>query len=366
MVKKFDLKNSDFIYLMNRAIDLALLADGDTSPNPLVGAVVVNSFGEIVGEGFHVRAGEKHAEVMALEQAGASALGGSLFVTLEPCCHQGRTPPCTKAILRSGIKQVVVSMADPDPRVSGKGIEELRQAGIKVNVGLLQKKASKINSSFLFRVENKRPWGIMKWAMSFDGRIALPNGESKWISGIPARSYVHNLRSKCDAVIVGGGTLRSDNPLLTSRGLANPEPIRVVFSKSLDLPSDAQLWDTTIARTIIAYKASENNELLSRIPKGPEFLPLKVFEPRELMNHLASIGCNKVLWECGPGLASKAVQQGCVQEIIGVIAPKLLGGKAARTPLSELGIQSMQDVIKIDQRSLEQKGADWIFTMRLS
>jgi diaminohydroxyphosphoribosylaminopyrimidine deaminase/5-amino-6-(5-phosphoribosylamino)uracil reductase len=221
---------------MRRALALAALGEGRTSPNPLVGAVVLDAAGELVGEGFHARAGEPHAEVGALAQAGARARGGTLIVTLEPCCHHGRTPPCSEAVIAAGISRVVVAMADPDPRVAGGGIARLRAAGLEVIEAVAEAEALRLNRAFVHRVRSGRPLGILKWAMSLDGRTALPNGQSQWISGPDARAWVHRLRASCDAVIVGGGTLRADDPLLTSRGRRHPEPLRVVISRSLDLP----------------------------------------------------------------------------------------------------------------------------------
>ena len=350
---------------MRRALQLAELADGNTSPNPLVGAVVLNSCGKLVGEGFHLRSGMPHAEVEALIQAGHEAKGGTLVVTLEPCCHHGRTPPCTEAILKAGIKKVVVALLDPDHRVSGAGISRLRDAGLEVLTGLLEEEAAFQNRAFYFRVKNGRPWGILKWAMSLDGRIALPNGDSQWISGAKARNWVHSLRAKCDAVIVGSGTIRSDDPLLTSRGLSNPEPLRVVLTKSLNLPINAQLWDTTVAKTLIAYGPDALQEKLQQFPHGPELLTLDSSKPLELLNRLAEKGCNRVLWECGPSLATEAIAQDCVQELAIVVAPKLLGGASAMTPLADLGFSSMNQVLCLGNGSMQNLHGDWLLRMPL-
>ena len=246
---------------MARALALAALADGRTSPNPLVGCVVLDANGELVGEGYHRQAGEPHAEVMALRRAGDRAQGGTLYVTLEPCCHHGRTPPCSEAVIAAGLRRVVIALDDPDPRVAGGGIAQLKAAGIEVISGVRQAEAAQQNRAFLHRLRTGRPWGLLKWAMSLDGRTALSNGASQWISSPPARSWVHQLRAGVDAVIVGGGTVRADNPLLTSRGQRNPEPLRVVLSRSLDLPKAAQLWDQTSAATLVAHgpEATEPN-----------------------------------------------------------------------------------------------------------
>jgi diaminohydroxyphosphoribosylaminopyrimidine deaminase/5-amino-6-(5-phosphoribosylamino)uracil reductase len=330
---------------MRRTLQLAALGAGRTSPNPLVGAVVLDRHGQLVGEGFHACAGEAHAEVGALRQAGARARGGTLVVNLEPCCHHGRTPPCCEAVIAAGIARVVVAMADPDPRVAGRGIERLRAAGLDVIEGLAYQEARALNRAFVHRVSSGQPFGILKWAMSLDGRTALPNGASQWISGPEARDWVHRLRASCDAVIVGGGTVRADDPLLTSRGRRDPEPLRVVLSQGLELPQSARLWEPGAAPTLVAHGPDAptlGRERLQRL--RVEHLELPACEPQALLAALAARGCNRVLWECGPRLAAAAISQGCVQEVAAVIAPKLLGGAAASTPLGDLGLVGMDQV----------------------
>ena len=327
---------------MGRALRLAALAEGLTSPNPLVGAVVLDANGLLVGEGFHRRAGGPHAELHALAQAGERARQGCIYVTLEPCCHHGRTPPCTEALLAAGLKRVVVAMADPDPRVAGNGLNTLRQQGLEVCLGVREAEARELNRAFLHRLRWGRPEGWLKWAMSLDGRTALSNGVSQWISAPPARDWVHRLRASCDAVIVGGGTVRADDPLLTSRGRRSPEPLRVVLSRNLELPERAQLWQTAEAATLVAHgpeAAASGRQRLERL--GVERLELAACEPQALLEALAQRGCNRVLWECGADLATAALQQGCVQQLAAVIAPKLLGGRPAATPLGELGLTAI-------------------------
>ena len=343
---------------MRRAIQLALLAEGRTSPNPLVGAIVLDSSGRLVGEGFHTGAGNPHAEIEALVQAGEKSINGTIVVTLEPCCHHGLTPPCTEALIKAGLKRVVVGMIDPDPRVSGDGISRLKDSGLEVIEGVLKQECEGINREFSFRVRHGRPWGVLKWAMSLDGRIGLPNGCSKWITNKSARDSVHKIRSKCDAVIVGGGTLRADDPLLTSRGKSNSEPLRVVFSRSLDLPKAANLWDTKVAKTIIAYGPEANEAFFSDLPDGPEKLSLNSNDPSELLTYLGEKGCNKVLWECGPLLATSAIKANCVQELVVFVAPKLLGGESAMSPLESFGFESVSSTYKLQHSSLERKGED--------
>ena len=238
---------------MQRALQLAALGAGRTSPNPLVGCLVLNSHGALVGEGFHGQAGGPHAEVGALRQAGDRARGGTLVVTLEPCCHHGRTPPCSQGVIAAGIARVVVAMADPNPQVAGGGLAQLRAAGIEVITGVAEAEARALNRAFIHRISSGRPLGILKWAIGIDGRTALSNGASQWISGPEARAWVHQLRAGCDAVIVGGGTVRADDPLLTSRGQRQPEPLRVVLSRSLDLPASAQLWNQATGPTLVAH-----------------------------------------------------------------------------------------------------------------
>jgi len=361
--------------LMRRALTLAALGESRTSPNPLVGAVVLDAAGQLVGEGFHARAGQPHAEVGALAQAGTRALGGTLIVTLEPCCHHGRTPPCTEAVINAGISRVVVAMADPDPRVAGGGIARLRAAGLEVIEAVAEQEALRLNRAFVHRVRTRRPLGILKWAMSLDGRTALPNGQSQWISGPAARAWVHRLRSRCDAVIVGGGTVRADDPLLTSRGSREPEPLRVVLSRSLDLPEKAQLWDQAVAATLVAHgpmgapdqrggeaRAAATCALLDRL--GVERLELGSCEPGALLEALATRGCNRVLWECGPELAAAALRQGCVQELAAVIAPKLLGGQAARTPLGNLGLVGLDQVQPWREQERTGLGSDLLWELK--
>ena len=348
---------------MRRSIQLALLAEGMTSPNPLVGAIVLDSSGRLVGEGFHSGSGNAHAEIEALNQAGEKSINGTIVVTLEPCCHHGLTPPCTEALIKARLKRVVIGMVDPDPRVSGNGISRLKDSGLEVLEGVLKEECESINREFVFRVRNGRPWGILKWAMSLDGRIGLPNGCSKWITDIPARDWVHKVRSKCDAVIVGGGTVRADDPLLTSRGKSSVEPLRVIFSRSLDLPKSAKLWDTKIAKTIIAYGPEGDESFFSDLPDGPEKLRLNSNDPSELLASLSKKGCNKILWECGPLLATSAIEANCVQELVVFVAPKLLGGKSAMTPLSSFGFESIDSTYKLQHSLLERKGEDLCWSL---
>ena len=352
---------------MGRALQLAALGQGRTSPNPMVGCVLLDGDGQLVGEGFHARAGLAHADVGALHQAGERAEGGTAIVTLEPCCHHGRTPPCSQALLAAGVGRVVVAMVDPDPRVAGQGLVQLRAAGVEVIAGVCGAEARELNRAFIHRVSTGRPLAILKWAMSLDGRTALANGSSQWISGPEARTWVHRLRGQVDAVIVGGGTLRADDPLLTSRGLGPREPLRVVVSRTLELPSQRQLWDQALAPTLVVHgpgASHQGRQLLDQL--GVERLELDGCTPIALLEALAQRGCNQVLWECGPALAAEALKQGCVQQLAAVIAPKLLGGLAARTPLGDLGLVDVNEAQHWELQGLERLGVDWLGQLRLA
>ncbi len=344
---------------MKRAIFLASLGNNTTSPNPMVGAVILDKNGNLISEGFHYKAGMPHAEAMAFINLKKEAKGGSLYVNLEPCCHQGKTPPCVDKLISSGIRKVYISIQDPDKRVSGKGIKLLKEAGIEVNLGLCKKESLDLNKAFIHRNITKKSFGVLKWAMSIDGRIGLKNGKSKWITSEESRSLVHSFRTEFDAIIIGGNTLRKDNPLLTTRGSKNPEPLRVVFTKSLDLPPKSNLWDCSRAKTIVVYDASTANEnYLTRIPKCVEIEKVPSDNPEFISKILAKRGCNKVLWECGPRLATAAIKSNCIQEIITFIAPKILGGENSMNPFCDFDFREMHEIIELNDSQVSFIGND--------
>ena len=350
------MKLDNFIHKkwMIRAIRLASLGRGCTSPNPMVGAVIVNKKGKLISEGFHQKAGMPHAEAMAFNNLKDDPSGGTLYVNLEPCCHRGKTPPCVDRIISSGIKKVFVSIKDPDLRVAGKGIRLLENAGIEVNLGLCEDEALELNKSFIYKNLNGSSYGILKWAMSIDGRLGLKNGESKWITTEKSRSLVHKLRADFDAIIIGGNTLRKDNPILTTRGLRKIEPLRVVFTRTLDLPLKANLWDTDLSKTIVIYDSSTAKEVnLKRIPKNVAIEKVSSDDPGSLSKILAELGCNKVLWECGPELATAAVKAGCIQEFITFLSPKILGGLNGMNPFSDFEFKSMNEVINLNLQEIK-------------
>ena len=352
-------KNVSHKKWMKRAIFLASLGKNTTSPNPRVGAVILDKNGRLISEGFHYKAGLPHAEAMAFNNLKKDAKGGSMYVNLEPCCHHGKTPPCVKRVISSGIREIFISIQDPDKRVSGKGIKLLKEAGIQVHLGLCEKESLELNKAFIHTNITKKAFGVLKWAMSIDGRIALKNGKSKWITNEKSRSMVHSFRAEFDAVIIGGNTLRKDNPLLTSRGSKNPEPLRVVFTKSLDLPSKSNLWDCSKAKTLVIYDSSTANEsYLSRIPKCVEVEKVSSDNPELISKILVKRGCNKVLWECGPSLATAAIQSNCIQEIKAFIAPKILGGENSMNPLGDFEFKEMNEIFKLSDLQFNLIGND--------
>lgn len=333
--------------MMQRCLELARSAIGRTAPNPMVGCVIVAN-GEIVGEGFHPKAGEPHAEVFALRQAGTRSRGATLYVNLEPCNHYGRTPPCSKAIVEAGLSRVVVGMIDPNPKVAGGGIATLRNAGIDVTVGVEEADCQVLNEAFVHRIVHRRPFGILKYAMTIDGKIAATTGHSSWITGEASRHQVHQLRTACDAIVIGGNTVRKDNPHLTTHGLSDHQPLRVIMSRALNLPLSANLWNTEIAPTIVFTSTNADETVQNHlIDQGVEVVNLDTLMPAEVMARLYDRGLNTVLWECGGILAAQAIQAGCVQKVWAFVAPKVIGGEGAPTPIGDLGLEKMSDAIAL-------------------
>jgi diaminohydroxyphosphoribosylaminopyrimidine deaminase / 5-amino-6-(5-phosphoribosylamino)uracil reductase len=338
---------------MQRCIALARRAAGLTAPNPMVGAVVVQD-GLIVGEGFHPGAGQPHAEVFALRQAGELAKGATIYVSLEPCNHYGRTPPCSDAVIAAGIRRVVVGMVDPNPLVAGSGLEKLRQAGIEVVTGIEAAACEELNEAFSYRMLHQQPFGILKYAMTLDGKIATDTGHSAWVSSSKSRDYVHYLRSTCDAIVTGGNTIRRDNPMLTSHQFDRPNPLRVVLSPSFNLPATAHLWDTTIAKTLVVTSEQADLGLQQQLQaQGVEVLLAKKPSPIVVMQELFDRGCLSVLWECGGTLAAAAIRQGVVQKVLAFVAPKIVGGIQAPHPVGDLGITQMTGALELDRVSFQ-------------
>ena len=343
---------------MQRCLEIARLAAGQTAPNPMVGSIVLQS-GLVVGEGFHPGAGQPHAEVFALRQAQNQAQGATLYVNLEPCNHYGRTPPCTEAIIQAGIRQVVVGMIDPDPRVAGGGVKRLQQAGIQVVVGIEQTACQRLNEAFVHRITRGRPLGILKYAMTLDGKIATSTGHSTWVTGPEARAEVHRLRAQCDAVVVGGNTVRRDNPQLTTHGHSQHQPRRVVMSRQLDLPAQAHLWDVSVAPTMVFCDIEAPHAQRQRLSnQGVDVIPLQPLTPAAVMDYLHQQGCLTVLWECGGTLAAQALNDQVIQKVWAFLAPKLVGGITAPTPIGDMAITTMAQAIRLTEVTWRMVGPD--------
>lgn len=344
--------------MMRRCIELARRALGKTAPNPLVGSVIVRD-GKIVGEGFHPGAGQPHAEIFALREAGELAAGATVYVNLEPCNHYGRTPPCSEALIQAKVAKVVAGMVDPNPLVAGTGLARLREAGIEVVAGVEGEACQKLNEAFVHRILYRRPLGILKYAMTLDGKIATSTGHSAWVTGEEARSEVHGVRVGCDAVIVGGNTVRLDNPQLTSHQPDRNNPLRVVMSRSLELPKSARLWETSSAPTLVLTEPGVNREFQAFLmAKGVEVVELSPLTPANVMTYLYDRSFLSVLWECGGTLAAKAIADGAVQKIMAFIAPKIVGGSSAPTPVGDLGFAEMTDALTLERVSWRTVGAD--------
>ena len=341
---------------MRRA--LALAENGFTSPNPMVGAVIVKD-GRIVGEGFHRRAGMPHAEVEALKKAGKKARGATMYVTLEPCCHWGRTPPCTDTVISARISKVVAAMRDPNPVVAGKGFSALRKAGVKVKVGVLSKEAEKLNEAYIKRMKTGKPFVILKAALSADGKIATKTGDSRWISSEESRRMVHILRSRVDAVVVGAGTVIADNPRLTSRIRGGRNPLRVVVDDKLRSLLNARVFAG--GKAIVAT-TSKANAIKRRAleKKGVRVLVLGKNEVdlRKLSRALGRLGATSILIEGGGTLNASALEQKIADKIMFFIAPKIIGGRDAKTPVEGAGVARVEKAMRIKDITTTRVGDD--------
>jgi len=352
---------------MKRALALAAKARGQTNPNPLVGAVIVKN-GKIVGEGYHVQAGAPHAEIVALERAREQAQGATLYINLEPCCHYGRTPPCTRAIIESGIKKVIISMLDPNPLVAGKGREELLGAGIQLEVGLLAEEAQRLNEVFIKYITTRRPFVILKAGISLDGKIATSTGQSRWITGSKARYLSHQLRREADAILVGKRTILVDDPLLTVR-LPQPSaknPIKVVVDSTLEIPTSAKILSPeSPAPTIIATTARATKEKMAQLEaKGARIITLSEREGRvdlgELMDILAQEGISSLILEGGAELNAAALQAGIVDKVVFFMAPIIIGGSTAPNVVGGKGFPELKRALRLTDLRLKKVGRDYM------
>lgn len=340
---------------MHLALSLARKGMGATSPNPMVGAVLVRG-NRLVGKGYHRKAGMPHAEVVALQEAGEEAKGANLYVNLEPCVHVGRTPPCVNAIIAAGVRRVVVAMLDPNPLVNGMGIEALKKAGIEVKVGLLEEEARRLNEAFVVYMEKKRPFFTMKGAVSLDGKIATKTCDSKWISNEESRRYVNKLRSAVDAIMVGINTVILDNPLLIPR-MARPKkyPVRIILDSKLRIPFSCDLVKTSEKYKTWVFTADDSRpdkeaKLRSmgidvlRVPKDENGR----VSPGHVCEELYKREIVHVLLEGGGEINSGLLKEGLLDKIVLFYAPILIGGKAAYNLIGGKGIDFLKDAYKVD------------------
>lgn len=350
---------------MKKALALARRGRGRTSPNPMVGAVIVKD-GSIIGRGYHVKAGEQHAEIAAIEGAHGDLDGATLYVTLEPCCHHGRTPPCTERITQSGFARVVVAMRDPNPLVSGNGLERLQQAGIAVAEGVLEDRARKLNEAYIKYITTGRPFVILKCAMTLDGKIATRTGHSKWITGEKARRRVHRLRDQVDAILIGVDTVINDDPRLTTRlpGKPGKDPIRVILDSTARTPLGcAVLTESSSAPTLIATLGSADPSRKAGLAKaGAVILEVDEKDARvglgALMDELGRREITSVMVEGGAAVFTSALQAGIVDKALFFVAPKIVGGEGAKSPVGGRGVERIDDALKLRDLRVRKFGED--------
>lgn len=358
------LKKEDY---MRRALELAKRGEGYTSPNPMVGCVVVKD-GRIISEGWHERYGEYHAERNALLRCKEDPTGADLYVTLEPCCHYGKTPPCTEIIIEKKIGRVFVGSMDSNPLVAGKGVQILRDAGINVETGILGDACRRLNEVFYHYMETGMPFCVMKYAMTLDGKIACVTGDSKWVTGEAAREHVHLLRKRYKGILVGIGTVLADDPMLNCRIEQGVDPVRIVCDSSLRIPETAQLVKTAKdIPTIVACCAKQlESETAQAKLQALESAGVRVIQQedtdqvdlKKLMQVLAEEKIDSVLIEGGAAIHASALEAGIVNRVYAYIAGKLVGGKEAPTPVGGTGIPVMADAVRLHDMQIKTFGED--------
>lgn len=349
---------------MKMALQLAEKGCGFVAPNPMVGAVIVKN-GQILGQGWHERYGQPHAERNALASCMESPAGATMYVTLEPCCHYGRQPPCTDAIIEAGIKRVVVGSGDPNPLVAGKGIQILRAQGIEVTEHILQEDCQRLNEVFFHYIRTKQPFVVMKYAMTLDGKIAAYTGESKWITGEAARNHVQKQRHRYSAIMAGVGTVLQDDPLLSCHMEGGKNPIRIICDTRLRTSPVSQIVRT--AReipTIIATCCFDREKQSIYEKAGCRMMCLREknnhVDLQELMERLGSEQIDSILLEGGGTLNWAALESGIVQKVQAYIAPKLFGGQRAKTPLEGVGVPCPSDAFPLQKCTITKLGEDFL------
>lgn len=345
---------------MRRALDLAARGRGLTSPNPLVGCVIVDERGTVVGEGFHLYAQVKHAETIALEQAGERARGATCYVSLEPCAHYGRTPPCTDALIRAGIQRVVAPIVDPNPLVAGRGFAQLRAAGIEVEVGLLAREAERLNEHYLHYMRTRRPFVHLKLACSLDGKIAARSGDARWITGETARARAHELRHVHDAILIGAGTALADDPLLTDRsGLARHRPlVRVVLDEELRLDARSKLAQTARAVPVLVFaRAGADAARCRELEECGVEVVLGDTEPLAVLEELGRRKLQSVLIEGGSNVAGRFLEAGLVNKATFFVAPIIIGAEGIPA-VGNLRTERVMDAVRLHEVVIERHGDD--------
>jgi diaminohydroxyphosphoribosylaminopyrimidine deaminase/5-amino-6-(5-phosphoribosylamino)uracil reductase len=348
---------------MRLALALGRRGMGNTAPNPAVGCVIVKS-GRIIGRGWTQPGGRPHAEPVALAQAGGQARGADVYVTLEPCAHHGKTPPCAEALVQAGVKRVVVAAVDTDERVNGAGLRILRNAGITVETGLCGDAAKRDHAGFFLRIEQARPFLTLKLANSFDGRIATGTGESQWITGAAARRVVHAMRARHDAVMVGGGTARHDDPSLTARGLGDmPQPTRVVVSRRLDVPLKGALANSANEVPVVICHGRDADPILQGAWRdlGAELLPCATngsqLDPRDVMQQISKRGNTRVFCEGGSALAASLIEADLVDRLVGFTAGLAIGAEGLPN-VGALGLEKLSEAPRFELISARPVGGD--------
>nr|WP_156987955.1 bifunctional diaminohydroxyphosphoribosylaminopyrimidine deaminase/5-amino-6-(5-phosphoribosylamino)uracil reductase RibD [Paeniclostridium sordellii] len=350
-------------HYMKIALDLAKLGKGKVNPNPLVGAVIVKDK-KIIAKGYHEKYGEDHAEVNAFKNAKENVAGATMYVTLEPCSHYGKTPPCVDKIIDNKISRVVIGMMDPNKLVLGQGIKKLQDAGIEVEVGVLEEECKKLNEVFIKYIKNKKPFVVLKAAMSLDGKISTASGESKWITGNKSRSEVHKLRNDLSAIMVGVDTVIIDNPYLTCRIVDGRNPIRIIIDSKLRIPKDSNvLENTNDIKTIIATTEKAPKEKIDYLENlGVWVIKTKSKDEKvnlkELMIKLGELKIDSILLEGGSTLNYSALEVGIVDKVLVYIAPKIIGGVNSKTPVGGNGIEQLKDAFKIKDLNISMVSED--------
>lgn len=356
----------DEIY-MREALRIAAYASGRTTPNPLVGAVIVKD-NRIVGQGWHRKAGTEHAEIHALHQAGELAKGADIYVTLEPCSHYGKTPPCCQAIIKAGIKKVIVAMTDPNPLVAGNGLKELKAAGIEVVEGVCRDEAEKLNEVFLKWIVHKMPFIVVKTAMTLDGKIATVSGDSKWITNEKSRKFVHQLRDLYDGILIGIGTVLADNPTLTTRlDHLGKNPVRIIVDSKARIPLDSIVITDKSAHTILAVTERASQEKIAALLQvGIEVIVTKEkadqVDLSDLLKILAEKNICSILVEGGSRINYSFFVEHLVDKVHCFIAPKIIGGTDAASPIGGKGTFYMKDAYQLNDITTERFDEDILIT----